>query len=115
MVEVATVGVLGALPLSYTGFFGTTLPGNRTRHLIPKSHFTDQALNHCTIASIQRISLKCMLRYAYINRSGRRAPGDQGFPAPLIYEVSWHKKIEMLFRTSIQMVVPLPTTIQTTK
>ena len=66
----ATVGVLGALPLSYTGsvFFWTTLPfpGFEPGTFIPKSHFIDQRLNRYTTASFQRISLKCIVVCAYI-------------------------------------------------
>ena len=45
---------------------GLPFPGIEPGTIIPKSHFTDQALNHCTTASIQRISLKCIVVCAYI-------------------------------------------------
>ena len=79
MVEVATVGGLGALPLSYTGgvFFldyllrdSNPTPSSRNRT------FADRCLNRYTTASFQRISLKRMVVCAYTKRGPRvrRAP-----------------------------------------
>ena len=71
MVEVATVGGLGALPLSYTGgvFFldyllrdSNPTPSSRNRT------FADRCLNRYTTASFQRISLKRMVVCAYTKR-----------------------------------------------
>ena len=66
-----------ALPLRHTGDFFDYHAGDRIRAL-PKSHFIDRciSLNHCTTASFQRISLKCMVVCAYTNR------GTQGSPHP---------------------------------
>ena len=57
---------LCAMPVNFWDYHDY-LPGNRTRHLHPEiAHFTDRCLNRYTTASIQRISLKCIVVCAYI-------------------------------------------------